>query len=256
MSDHLLNDQIRSCLETLASQGAAYAFFLRQGADSPFYQASAERFPSASILKLPILLAWVHLERRGEVDSNALCNLDSEPEVHGAGFSWLLRQRRLPWHDVLLLMMALSDNLCSNLVIQQVGMARLNQVFRDDLGLSGTELQRRFMDFEARREGRENWITASDCTRLFDLFAALTPAEKAWVEPMLRACQHSALLMRCIPEEAHVRFYHKTGTNTGILHDWGYTATRQVYLLTQGVQDEIAAAEIFGEIGRLALLEG
>ena len=59
--------------------------------------------------------------------------------------------RRLPFADVLLLMIALSDNLCTNLVIRRIGIARLNRVFREELGLlNGTRLERKLMDYAAR----------------------------------------------------------------------------------------------------------
>ncbi len=99
------------------------------------------------------------------MDRSELCCLDDEPEVHGAGFSWLLRARQLPYQDVLMMMIALSDNLCTNLVIRKIGIERVNQVFRDALGLRGTELQRKLMDYEARERGLDNWITARDCIR-------------------------------------------------------------------------------------------
>ncbi len=60
--------------------------------------------------------------------------------------------------------------------------------------------------------------------------------------------------MRDIPRDT-LTFHHKTGSLSGILHDWGYTNGRQVFLLTHGFADETAAAQVFGELGRAVLLE-
>ena len=228
-----------------------YAFYLKRDGESAVFEANCEKFSSASVIKVPLLLAWAHLERAGQVDRTALCSLDDEPQVRGAGFSWLLRARQLPYQDILMMMIALSDNLCTNLIIQKIGIERANQVFRDELGLKGTELQRKMMDFDAREKGFDNWISAQDCIRFYDLIAELTPEERAWIEPMLRVAGDH-LLMRDIPFDT-ITFHHKIGSIPGVMHDWGYTRDRQLFLLTNEVADEAQMIRIFGEIGRAAV---
>ncbi|WP_322793023.1 serine hydrolase [Bellilinea sp.] len=229
-----------------------FAFYFQRNASAPLQAGNAQRFPAASIIKIPILLAWVLLERQGEVSQREICHLDDEPEVHGAGFSWLLQARHLPYHDVLLMMMALSDNLCTNLIIRRIGLERLNHLFRQEMGLTGTQLQRKLMDFEARKKGLDNWISADDCIRYFDLFENLNAAEKGWVEPMLLVNQDDLLLKRDLPRD-EVDFYHKTGSIPGVLHDWGYTRTCRIFLLTSGATDETVLYPIFGKAGQLLL---
>lgn len=224
-------------------------------------RANCERFPSASVIKAPLLLAWLVLERLGQVSSGEICNLDEEPQVQGSGFSWLLRARQLPYQDVLLMMMALSDNLCTNLVIRRAGQARLNTVFTDALGLTGTELQRKMMDFEARARGLDNWIGVQDCIRLFTLFRQLSLEERAWVEPVLLANTDTSLLLRDLPRDL-LKFYHKSGSipndsgdeiSNRVLHDWGYTEQSEIFLLTHRAADESALNHVFGELGQLLL---
>ena len=107
-----------------------------------------------------------------------ICALDDEPPVQGAGFSWLLHARQLPYADVLLLMMTVSDNLCTNLILRRAGMERLNEVFQRDLGLTETRLERKMMDLDARARGRDNYIGAEDCIRLYTLIEQLTTQER------------------------------------------------------------------------------
>lgn len=236
----------------LAQSGCQYALYVRQeGSPAVLYQ-NAEVFRSASIIKLPMLLAWAALEKEGQLDRRALCNLDAEPEVHGSGISWLLAARQIPYQDVLLMMIALSDNLCTNLVIRHIGLERIQRVFTEQLHLRDTQLQRRLMDYAARDEGKDNFISAGECIRLFDCFHGLAPDQKAWVEPMLEAAVDAGLLKRDIPRDT-VDFYHKTGSMEGVLHDWGYTRSADIFLLTQQVDDEVAAARLFGELGRMVL---
>lgn len=230
--------------------GCQYAFYFASRGKAPLQIANHERFYSASMIKVPILLAWLALEERGEVSRAEICDLDAEPQVQGAGFSWLLRQRHLPYADVLLMMISLSDNLCTNLVIRRIGLERLNQVFQRTLGLAGTQLQRKLFDYEARARGLDNWITATDCVRMYAYIQKLAAQQRAWVESLLEVNQDSALLLRDVPRDTLV-FRHKTGSITGVLHDWGYTDDCQMFLLTQNVKDETGAFAVFGALGRL-----
>jgi len=239
-----------SRLDALGAQGASYAFYFKPSDGAPFYQGNCERFRSASLIKVPILLAWLSLERQGLVDRLELCDLDAEPQVQGAGFSWMLASRRLPYRDVLLMMIALSDNLCTNLIIRRAGLEALQHIFREELGLRGTELQRKLMDYAARERGLDNWITPQDCIRLFECIRALPQADRAVVDEMLSVNQDDLLLRRNIPRDT-LDFYHKTGSLSGLLHDWGYTREAEIFLLTERVQDEPAVFEVFGEVGRL-----
>ncbi len=233
-----------------------YAFYWRpRGAGGePIFLHNCALFLAASIIKLPILCAWAYLERTGRANRAEVCELDFEPQVEGAGLSWLLRTRRLPFADVLLLMIALSDNLCTNLVIRRIGIERLNGIFRGPLGLPHAVIERKLMDYEARARGLENRISAVDCIRLFELRDALTLEERDWIEPMLLANDDLGLLLRDIPRDT-VAFCHKTGSIPGLLHDWGYTDQADVFLLTQNVQDVQTTYEVFGRVGEIVLRE-
>lgn len=235
-------------LNQLSAAQCQYALYFHREGQPPIFHANASRFKSASIIKIPILLAWAHLERLGEVDSAEICDLDAEDQVQGAGFSWLLKARHLPFHDVLLMMMATSDNLCTNLVIRRVGLERLQAIFQSEFQLTETRLERRLMDYAARQRGLDNWIGAQDGIRLFDLVNNLPPDQRAWVDAMFLVNQDAALLKRNILRDS-IDFYHKTGSMRAVLHDWGYTTTAQIFLFTNQVQDERALFPLFGAFG-------
>ena len=242
---------------TLARLSCDYAFYFRRRSDcrgrEPIFLRTCELFPSASIIKIPILYAWAHLERAGEVDRAEMCDLDAEPQVAGAGLSWLLRTRRLPYADVLLLMIALSDNLCTNLIIRRIGIERLGRVFREQLGLTDTRLERKLMDYEARARGLDNWVSAHDCIQLFRVRDNLTAAERAWIDPMLLACVDGGLWLRNVPRDT-VSLSHKTGSIGGVLHDWGYTEQLDLFLLTRNVRDESDVCRALDVLGPILLL--
>ena len=61
-----------SPLPELEALNCQYAFYFRKGSDAPVFYANAEQFFSASMIKVPILLAWLQLERAGEVHRDEL----------------------------------------------------------------------------------------------------------------------------------------------------------------------------------------
>lgn len=242
-------EMIKNAKQQLDTLSCQYAFYFSSPGQEPVLLKNCDRFLSASIIKVPILLAWLRLEQQSQVNRAELCNLDSVPQVQGAGFSWLLRGRMLPYQDVLMLMIALSDNLSTNLIIERIGLHKLANTIQDDLGLTGAELQRKLMDYEARSRGLDNWITAADCIRLFELIEALPEADRSLAEDMLAVNQDDLLLRRNIPRDT-LDFYHKTGSISNVLHDWGYTKDCRIFLLTQKVKAEPAAFEVFGQLGK------
>ena len=237
----------------LESLKVDYAFYFHDKVNPPVFISNQSLFRSASIIKVPILLAWLKLEKSGEVDRRKKCRLDGEAQVGGAGFARQFATRTLSFADVLLMMIATSDNLCTNLVLQEIGLERLQAVMRESLGLQRTRCERKLMDYAARERGLDNYIDAAECIRLFRLIDKLSEDDRAWVRSLLLANTDGALLMRNIPRDT-VDFYHKTGSMNGVLHDWGFSDTCEVFLFTQKVTDEPAVFEIFGELGKVCLL--
>ncbi|PYU14327.1 MAG: serine hydrolase [Acidobacteria bacterium] len=70
--------------------------------------------------------------------------------------------------DLAVLMIVLSDNTATNILIDQVGMANVNDTLAH-LGLAQTRLQRRMIDTAAQRAGRENLSTPREMTTLLEL---------------------------------------------------------------------------------------
>lgn len=226
----------------------SYAFYYQANEGQPFFSANCDRFLSASIIKIPILLSWLALERAGKADRTELCDLNTEPEVRGAGFSFLLRQRHLPYQDLLLLMISVSDNLATNLVIKRIGLTRLQEVFRDELRLKSTMCGRKLMDYDARSRGIDNWVSGEEAIRFYELIDRLSDEEKSWVEPMFLVNTDDYLFKRNLRADS-VEFYHKTGSINRVLHDWGYTRQEKLFLFTNNIKDNRQVIEVFGNLG-------
>jgi beta-lactamase class A len=69
--------------------------------------------------------------------------------------------------DLATMMVAVSDNSATNVLIDRVGMENVNALL-DGLGLHNTKLRRKMMDVKAAAEGRENISTPQDMLTLLE----------------------------------------------------------------------------------------
>jgi beta-lactamase class A len=74
---------------------------------------------------------------------------------------------RVTLRDLATMMVAVSDNSATNVLIERVGMANVNSML-DSLGLTHTRLRRKMMDLEAARQGRENISSPREMMTLLD----------------------------------------------------------------------------------------
>jgi len=124
-------------------------------------------FPTASTIKIAVLY-----ELFAQADEQRL-RLDEArplPDVARAAGSGVLQHLESPvlsLTDYATLMIMLSDNSATNTLIDAVGMDAVNRRMRG-LGLEQTWLQRRMIDTEAARAGRENLASPCDVARLLE----------------------------------------------------------------------------------------
>jgi beta-lactamase class A len=74
---------------------------------------------------------------------------------------------RITLRDLATMMVAVSDNSATNVLIDRVGMQNVNAML-DSLGLPHTRLRRKMMDLQAAKEGRENISTPREMMTLLD----------------------------------------------------------------------------------------
>lgn len=178
-------------------------------------------FPAASLAKVPILVELARQLARPESEYSWETRLEV-PEAARVPSDGVLADLspdlRPTIHDVAHLMITISDNTASNLLLDLLGMESVNASMRE-LGLRNTRLERRFIDFEARRAGRDNWTTAADMVLLFThIYAGRVPEHERLLKILLRQNDYH-ILPAYWGEEAP--FAHKTGGLEGIIHDAG-----------------------------------
>jgi len=134
-----------------------------------------EVFPQASSIKIAVLAELYHQEQQSE---NGVAGKQRLKDLYT-----VRREDMVPDSDIMLgltpgvtqltnrdlatMMVAVSDNSATNVLIDKLGMENVNALLRS-LGLRQTKLQRKMMDLKAAGEGRENIATPREMMTLLE----------------------------------------------------------------------------------------
>jgi beta-lactamase class A len=128
-----------------------------------------EVFAQASSIKITVLANLYLQAQQGKLKLTDLYTVQSSDLVPDSDIMNGLTPgvTRVTLHDLATMMVAVSDNAATNVLIDRVGMDNVNAML-DSLGLSHTRLRRKMMDLEAAKQGRENISTPREMMTLLD----------------------------------------------------------------------------------------
>jgi beta-lactamase class A len=179
-------------------------------------------FPQGSTSKILILIELYRQAEAGEIDLTSSYVLREADKVDGAGILQELGDGavRLTIHDLAVLMMVLSDNTASNLLLDLVTIERINQTMVS-LGLQHTTLVRRFQDYYGLHTGLENTSTPQEMVRLLAMLYRGELAGPAATASILDLMQRPkpGEIRQLLPAELVIA--HKTGGLNGGVSDAG-----------------------------------
>lgn len=223
------------------------------------YLNEQETFPSASLIKVPIMIEALRQEQEGKADLGSNLRIPSEERVGGMGvLAHLSPNIQMSLGDLVSLMIAISDNTATNLVIHEVTMEAVNQLAAR-LGCKQTVLARKMMDTEAVKQGRDNYTSARDIGLFLKEIVTgntLDPVRKEAAFQMMRQQQfHTKLPAHFINQmPPDCLFAHKTGELAGIEHDAGILKIKNQYVymavLTSGLSDSAVGREFNAQVGK------
>ncbi len=133
--------------------------------DERFERNANEIFPTASTIKLAILYELFRQADEGRLNLDETTTLDRRHAVGGSGILNELTTPTLSIRDYATLMIVLSDNTATNVLIDRVGMDNVTKRMAA-LGLRNTRLRRKMMDLGAARRGNENVSTPAELALL------------------------------------------------------------------------------------------
>ena len=220
-----------------------------------FERQADQPFPTASTIKLAILYELVRQAADGRVALDVARAIDPAHRVAGSGLLFQLSAPVLSLRDCAILMMMISDNTATNIVIDAVGREAVNARMKA-LGLTSTLLRRRMMDAEAARRGDENVASPADLVRLLEAFErgdGLSPeARQTALDIMTRPL--TSALRTAVPPGTRVA--SKPGGLDGVAVDAGlvYLANRPfaIAVMTTFLAEQAAGQRAITDITRTA----
>ncbi|MBR2719561.1 MAG: serine hydrolase [Clostridia bacterium] len=178
---------------------------------------------AASVIKVPIMVEAFRQKEAGLIDFDAPVTICREDKLPSCGaLTYLHDGVTVTVGDLVTLMIILSDNTATNLMIGMLGIENINRTI-DDLGLTGTRLNRMLFRPELSRQGIQNDVSAVDMGKLLQgmLHGEIVSPEAS--ARMLEILGDQRLNGK-LPFYLHskdIRCAHKTGEDDGITHDVG-----------------------------------
>ena len=187
-----------------------------------FFLHENEVFAQASSIKIAVLANLYLQTQQGKLKLTDLYTVQASDLVPDSDIMNGLTPgvTRVTLRDLATMMVAVSDNSATNVLIDRVGMENVNAML-DSLGLAHTRLRRKMMDLEAAKHGRENISTPREMMTLLesiyreklfnkesttDFFKVLSTNKDSWIP-------------RDLP--ADVKTANKPGALEGVRNDSG-----------------------------------
>jgi beta-lactamase class A len=226
--------------------------------------------PTASVIKVGIMAELYRQGRAGEIDLQTRMRVEPGDWYGGTGVLKELMPGIEPMvADLCRLMIIVSDNVATGMLVKRLGKDRINASFRD-WGLPRTEL---VMTMELGGDIRRYAVsTPRELGRLYELIATdgfLTPEDCATIRDHLGRQQHLEQIPRGLPynqfatevgHEQAVRVYNKIGNYMGVRVDAALITTPAVSFIlvtmNEGSNDHGFAIDqegnvLNGRIGRI-----
>ncbi|WP_312666837.1 serine hydrolase [Tissierella praeacuta] len=211
-------------------------------------------FPSASLIKIPIMIEALERVEKGELSLDKKIKIKAIDRVDYSIISELtLKEYTLI--DLITLMIILSDNTATNVLIDLLGYEKINETVKK-LNCNNTILKRKMMDFTAAKEGRKNLTSPMDMALFMEKIynkSIISPKICDIMIDILTRQKHRDMLPRYILDE--VKIANKTGELSGINHDIGIFYLENInYLIgifTTNGKDDLVGKRTIGRISKL-----
>lgn len=211
-------------------------------------------FPSASLIKIPIMI-----EALNKVDNleMPLLNKIKIKDSDKVDFSVITEQNLTDCTilELITWMIISSDNTAANVLIDYIGMDNINNKIKI-LGMKNTKLQRKMMDFNAIKEGKDNITTLKDMWSIMrDLYKGeiINKEISKKALDIMKNQRDNSLLKRYILE--NVNLANKTGELGSLNHDVGifYTKPANYFIgvLVNKANSNQEASKIIGGISKI-----
>lgn len=224
-----LESRLRPLIQ--AHQGKVAVAVKELATGETYYHNADEVMPTASLIKLPILIEVLTQVRDDKVALDAKVTLREEDKVPGSGIltKHFSEGAVFPLRDAVHLMIAFSDNTATNLVLDKIGIRSVNERMQA-WGLKETRLNAKVfrgsttsVDPERTRKYGLGSTTAREMVDLLEMLETGNKLQssvlKQFALAQLKQCESTTKFSRFLPKD--VVLAHKTGEVSNARTDAG-----------------------------------
>jgi beta-lactamase class A len=187
-----------------------------------FELRASDVFPQASSIKIAVLAELYRQAQTGRLKLTDLYTVQAGDLVADSDIMNGLTPgvTRINLRDLATMMVAVSDNSATNVLIDRVGMENVNALM-DSLGLPHTRLRRKMMDLKAASEGRENVSTPAEMMVLLEDLYRGKVLNKEMTDDFFKvlSTHKGSFIPRDLPEG--LKIANKPGELEGVRNDSG-----------------------------------
>lgn len=252
------NPAIESIISSAEAQGVRVGVCAVLPDGTQVNHREHEQFITASTIKIAIMIELFRRIDAGVDSLDDIYTLREEDICPGSGVMIGLHPGlEFTIRDVCYLMMSISDNSATNVLIDRVGMDAVNTTMRD-LGLQSSILARKMRGGPALEGEGENLGTPAEfaklITSILDGSAASAESCMAMLD-VLKTQANSRRIGRYVP--AGMEWGSKTGSHTTTVNDVGFVMTKDGPLVAsvyvEHAEDVVAGEILISEIVREVL---
>lgn len=192
-----------------------------------------ESFTSASIIKIPLLIETLRQYKEGIIDIYQRVELSDEYKVASSGvLNTLDAGIKLSIKDIYTLMIVVSDNTATNMLIDIVGLDSTNKTMKK-LGYEKIELNRKMMDQVAASRGLENYVAPYEIGDILEKIYRGQMIDEEMSREMERVLKLQKVRYKMpFLVDKKIEIAHKTGENPGVTHDVGIIYANKPFIFS------------------------
>lgn len=223
-----------NCFDAIRTFSGDVGFYYRVlGEDAAITHNPDLPLIAASVIKIPIMVTAFRDFAAGKLSPGEVFAIKPGDKMPSCGaLTYMHDGLQVTLLDLVTLMIILSDNTATNLLIDRLTPEHVNHTM-EDLGIPGVALRRRLFEPELSRRGIQNTVTARGVGTLLERMAAGEllgdEADKRMVDILLNQRLNGKL-----PFYLHsqgIRCAHKTGEDDGITHDVGIVYSKRPFVV-------------------------
>lgn len=208
---------------------------------------AGETFLAASVIKVPIFMCVCRMAARGKLSMNQRILVKDEDKKPSCGALLSMKgDIETDLESLCRLMITLSDNTATNMVIRAAGMENLRREFAQ-IGLQKTVLNRELFDSEAAAAGLENFICPLEIGRLLKKIYRrefVSSEVSQWIEEVMLLQQIRHKIPGYIGRKKKIA--NKTGEDGNSTHDVAIVYAQKPFVLAITADDaQVAETEKF-----------